>query len=56
LDNKIKYVQQVRDEIRKLKRYMVQDGGYILEPGITIQADAPLDNIIAMIEEARKAD
>ena len=47
---------QVRDEVRRLKSEMAKDGGYILEPGITIQADVPLDNIIAMIEEARKVD
>ena len=49
-------VQQVRDEVKKLKSEMGKDGGYILEPGITIQSDVPLDNIIAMIEEARKVD
>jgi hypothetical protein len=32
---------------------MGQAGGYILEPGITVQADVPLENIVAMIEEAR---
>ena len=49
-------VQQVRDEVKKLKCQMGKDGGYILEPGITIQADVPLENIVAMIEEARKVD
>jgi len=29
-------------------------GGYILEPGITVQADVPLENMLAMIDEARK--
>ncbi len=28
-------------------------GGYILEPGITIQADVPLENILALIDAAR---
>ena len=45
--------QQVRDEVKELKHTMGKGGGYILEPGITIQADVPLDNIVAMIEEAR---
>ena len=49
-------VQQVRDEVKKLKCQMGKDGGYILEPGITVQADVPLENIIAMIEEARRVD
>jgi len=45
--------REVRAEVRQLRRYMGAGGGYILEPGITVQADVPLENIIAMIEEAR---
>jgi hypothetical protein len=45
---------EVRDEIRRLKEYMGRGGGYILEPGITLQADVPLENLVAMIEEARR--
>ena len=45
--------QQVRDEVRRLKDVMGQGGGYILEPGITLQADVPLANLVALIEEAR---
>jgi len=48
--------QQVRQEVQRLKRLMGKDGGYILEPGITIQADVPAENMIAMIDEARKAN
>jgi hypothetical protein len=33
---------------------MARGGGYILEPGITIQADVPGENLIAMLEEARQ--
>jgi len=44
---------RVRAEVRRLKRVMGRGGGYILEPGITIQADVPLENLIAMIDEAR---
>ena len=44
---------EVRDEVFRLKREMGRGGGYILEPGITIQADVPLKNILAMIEAAR---
>lgn len=44
--------QQVRDEVRHLKETMGKGGGYILEPGITIQADVPPDNLFAMIDEA----
>ncbi len=46
--------QQIRDEVRKLKSEMGAGGGYILEPGITIQADVPLENTLALFEEARK--
>ena len=46
--------RQIREEIRKLKEQMGRDGGYILEPGITIQADVPLENLLAMIEEAQR--
>ena len=45
--------QEVRDEVLRLKREMGAGGGYILEPGITIQADVPLENMLAMIEAAR---
>ncbi|MFC1461493.1 uroporphyrinogen decarboxylase family protein [Verrucomicrobiota bacterium] len=47
---------QVRQEVRHLKRQMGKAGGYILEPGITLQNDVPLENIIAMINEARSQD
>ena len=45
--------RQVRLEVQRLKRDMAKGGGYILEPGITIQEDVPRDNLIAMIDEAR---
>ena len=44
---------QVRSEVQRLKCQMAGGGGYILEPGITIQADVPIDSMIAMIDEAR---
>jgi uroporphyrinogen decarboxylase len=47
-------VGEVRDEVKRLKELMGGDGGYILEPGITLQADVPADNLVAMIEEAIK--
>jgi uroporphyrinogen decarboxylase len=45
---------QIREEISKLKEQMGVGGGYILEPGITTQADVPLENMLAMIEEAQR--
>jgi uroporphyrinogen decarboxylase len=44
---------EISAEVRRLKRDMAAGGGYILEPGITLQADVPLENMVAMIEEAR---
>lgn len=44
---------QIRDEVRRLKHELGRDGGYILEPGITLQADVPLENMLAVIEAAK---
>lgn len=46
-------VEEVRGEVRRLREEMGKGGGYILEPGITIQCDVPVENILAMMEEAR---
>jgi uroporphyrinogen decarboxylase len=48
--------EEVRREVRRLKNELGRGGGYILEPGITVQADVPLANLLAMIEQARAAD
>jgi uroporphyrinogen decarboxylase len=48
--------EEVRREVRRLKSELGRGGGYILEPGITLQADVPLENMLAMIEEARIED
>jgi len=45
---------QVRCEVQRLKREMAGGGGYILEPGITIQADVPRQNLLALVDEARQ--
>jgi len=47
-------VKEIKDEIKKLKNEMAKRGGYILEPGITVQADIPHKNLIAMIDEVVK--
>ncbi len=44
--------QDIRDEVKRLKETMGKEGGYILEPGITIQADVPPENLYALIDEA----
>ncbi len=45
--------EQVRREVVRLKKQMGAGGGFILEPGITVQADVRLENILAMIEQAK---
>lgn len=44
---------EIRNEVKKLKSQMGADGGYILGPGITLQADIPVENLAALIDEAR---
>ena len=44
--------QEVRDEIKRLKDKMGRGGGYILAPGITLQADVPRQNLLALINAA----
>lgn len=44
---------EVRAEVRRLKTVMGAGGGYILEPGITLQDDVPVANMVALLEEAR---
>jgi len=41
-----------QEEVEKATR-LGKGGGYILEPGITLQADVPLENMVALIESAR---
>lgn len=44
---------QVRAEVFRVADAMGAGGGYILEPGITLQADVPLENLLALVEAAR---
>ena len=46
--------EEIRDMVKKLKQEMGKEGGYIMSNGITVQADVPLDNIVAMIDEAMR--
>lgn len=43
---------QVRDHVRRMIDVVGREGGYILGGSHTIQADVPVENIIAMVEEA----
>lgn len=45
---------QVAAEVHRLQRTLGSGGGYILEPGITLQADVPAANLVALIEAARR--
>ena len=44
---------EVRAEVLATIAEMSHGGGYITEPGITLQADIPTDNLVALIETAR---
>jgi uroporphyrinogen decarboxylase len=44
----------VRREVRKM-RDLGRNGGYILSPSHALEGDVPLDNLLALIEEARTA-
>lgn len=46
--------EEIRDAVKQLKRELGRGGGYVMGNGITLQADVPLDNMVAMIEEARE--
>ncbi|MBD3183689.1 hypothetical protein GF312_15475 [Candidatus Poribacteria bacterium] len=45
--------EEVRNEVLKIKEIMSKNSGYILAPGITLQHDIPLENIIAFIDAAK---
>ena len=42
--------EQVRDEVRRLIEVLGAGGGYILGPSHAIMADAPVENLVALIE------
>lgn len=45
--------EEVRRHVRRMIDEVGRDGGYILAGSHTLQADTPVENIIAMIEEAK---
>ena len=47
--------EQVRSEVRRLKREIGFGGGYILAPAHNIQSDTPVNNILAFYGEALQA-
>lgn len=46
--------QQVRDEVRQRIRELGKGGGYICSSDHSILPDVPFDNVLAMIDEAKK--
>ena len=46
--------EEVRAEVLLKAEQLGRGGGYILEPGITLQADVPLRNLVALVEAARE--
>ena len=46
--------EEVRAEVRERIRVLGQGGGYILGGDHTILPDVPIDNVLAMLDEARK--
>jgi len=44
--------EEVEKEVRQTVQFMAKGGGYILAPGITLQHDIPLENILAFIKAA----
>ncbi|MCK4244666.1 MAG: hypothetical protein KAX20_03475 [Candidatus Omnitrophica bacterium] len=47
-------VPQIRREVKRAKDILGRGGGYILGPGITVQKDCPLENILALIDVAKE--
>jgi len=45
--------EDVRAEVHLKATELGKGGGYILEPDITLQADVPPDNLLALVEAAR---
>jgi uroporphyrinogen decarboxylase len=45
---------EVRAEVQRAIKIVGEGGGYILAPGLTVQHDVPLENLLAFIEAAQK--
>lgn len=48
--------EDVRGEVRNLVSVLGRDGGYILGPSHVIQAGTPVENVLAMFDEAAAAE
>jgi uroporphyrinogen decarboxylase len=45
--------EEVEGEVRRTVQLMSKNGGYILAPGITLQHDIPMENILAFVRAAQ---
>ncbi len=45
--------EEIEAEVRQTVQLMAKGGGYILAPGITLQGDIPLENILAFVRAAQ---
>jgi uroporphyrinogen decarboxylase len=43
--------EEIREEVRNLKTYMGQGGGYILSSTKPIMSEVPVENAVALLEE-----
>ena len=46
--------EDVKADVRKKIRLLGKGGGYMLAPAHAVQADVPVDNVLAMVEAARE--
>jgi len=46
--------EEIRAEVRRLKRVFGKDGGFIIAPAHNIQDDTSVENILAFFDEAKK--
>lgn len=46
--------EKIKSEVKRISRILSKGGGYILAPAHNIQADTPLENILALFEGVRE--
>ncbi len=48
--------EEVKAEVRRVRKIMSKGGGYILSPAQMIQGDVPAENAVALVEAAREME
>ncbi len=46
--------EEVKQEVRRVRKLMAKKGGYILSPSQAVQDDVPAENIVALIDAAKE--